>query len=103
MIKVSVKLHNNEIKSIHTTGHSGSAEKGKDLVCAAVSAIMFGTANAVYELNTNGEAKQEENSITVSATDSSLDVQTILNTCLVQLETVQETNSDFIQIEKLEV
>lgn len=39
MINVTVTLKDGETR-IEATGHSGYAEPGKDIVCAAVSAIL---------------------------------------------------------------
>lgn len=38
------------ITEVKVEGHAGYAEIGQDLVCAAVSAITFGTANAIEAL-----------------------------------------------------
>ncbi len=40
MTEISVGLNNGRIISLSATGHSGYAEKGEDVVCAAVSALL---------------------------------------------------------------
>ncbi|GEN33047.1 MULTISPECIES: ribosomal-processing cysteine protease Prp [Aneurinibacillus] len=48
MITVQVKRRSDgTIEKITISGHAGSADYGRDLVCAAVSAISLGTVNAV--------------------------------------------------------
>lgn len=40
MIEISISYKGNKIKEVVCSGHSGYAEKGKDIVCSAVSAIV---------------------------------------------------------------
>lgn len=50
---ITVKVIRNDdrkISEVIIEGHAGYAEYGYDLVCAAVSAISFGTANAIEAL-----------------------------------------------------
>lgn len=48
MIRIRVKRDKSgQIASLTINGHAGYAEKGQDIVCAAVSAISIGTINAV--------------------------------------------------------
>lgn len=39
MIKITVVKNNQNIMSIEATGHSGYAESGQDIVCAAISTL----------------------------------------------------------------
>lgn len=51
MIRVDLYLNQQgEIQSFEVKGHAGYAPKGEDIVCAAVSALTFGTVNAITEL-----------------------------------------------------
>ncbi|QGH35107.1 ribosomal-processing cysteine protease Prp [Gracilibacillus salitolerans] len=50
MINVIIEREQTYIKSFTLTGHAGSGPAGHDLVCAAVSAISFGSVNAVFSL-----------------------------------------------------
>jgi len=48
MIHVNVERDaNGRIASVQIDGHAGYAEAGRDIVCAAVSAISIGMVNAV--------------------------------------------------------
>ncbi|RHZ36374.1 ribosomal-processing cysteine protease Prp [endosymbiont GvMRE of Glomus versiforme] len=51
MIKVFYRLHENkkQFKYIKIQGHANSAPKGKDLVCAGISAIVNGVINFLQE------------------------------------------------------
>ena len=45
MISIDIKKNNNKIEEIIIKGHANYSDKGKDIVCAAVSAI------ATYSIN----------------------------------------------------
>ena len=47
MIKIKINKQNKQIVEVKVTGHANSAEYGKDLVCAGVSSICVGIANAL--------------------------------------------------------
>jgi len=47
MIKVYVKEEEQRITRIIVTGHAYYDEPGKDVVCAAISALTIGTVNSV--------------------------------------------------------
>ena len=50
MINVQAKKENGHYKSFHINGHAMYAEAGSDIVCAAVSALVINTINAMDEL-----------------------------------------------------
>ena len=59
MITVEAKTGNEY--SLIVTGHSGYAEPGQDIVCAAVTILAYVAANAVIRLeNAGGTAEQPE-------------------------------------------
>ncbi|WP_126427935.1 ribosomal-processing cysteine protease Prp [Brevibacillus marinus] len=49
MIEVTVRRDRLGIAEIVIAGHANAGEYGKDIVCAAVSAISFGMLNAVHQ------------------------------------------------------
>ena len=51
MIQVS---YEREQHRLTVQGHAQSAEKGKDLICAAVSILVFTLAQNIYELGDKG-------------------------------------------------
>ena len=54
MIKVSFKYdHNNDPVGFICTGHAGFAAFGKDIVCAAVSALVINCVNSVSHLTSS--------------------------------------------------
>ena len=50
MINVTIVKSNNKILTIEATGHSGYAESGKDIVCAAVSTLTQALINGLIEV-----------------------------------------------------
>ena len=58
MIKVVIEKNNSKIISFEVSGHSNYDEKGKDIVCAGVSAIVVGGINAL--INENKKAIEYE-------------------------------------------
>jgi len=106
MIRVSVQNQNQLITKVDITGHSDSAPKGQDLVCASVSSMATGVLNALDQLCPNSclltLLDQDNARITIQVID--LDnpvVQTILQTFLIQLKTLESSQSSFIQIQEV--
>lgn len=52
MIEATIRRSRNDggILSFEMTGHADFAEHGRDLVCAGVTAVVFGAVNAVIAL-----------------------------------------------------
>ena len=92
-----------QIKSIIVDGHANSGTYGNDLICAAVSAIITGGANALID-----DKKEENFEIVLKEGHASIiynDKYPYLNddgvklaTMLIMLKTIQESNPRFIKI-----
>ena len=102
MIKVMVCTKDNYIISINVTGHANYDEHGNDLVCSSVSSIMFGLCNAVDMLH-HDEPKVASNNITISINSPDEISQTIMQTGLIQLQTIEQSFSQNIKVEIQEV
>ncbi|MCF0115931.1 MAG: ribosomal-processing cysteine protease Prp [Erysipelotrichaceae bacterium] len=102
MIKVIVSYRNNKIIEIAATGHAGFADKGEDLVCAGVSSIIIGSANALYEMCAI-EDIVISNKQSVLKSDGSEKANHILETTYYQLKTMEDQYSKFIHIQTQEV
>lgn len=59
MIHVTVSKKNGEYIRFVSEGHSGYAEEGSDIICAAVSALTINTVNSLETL-THDEITAEE-------------------------------------------
>ena len=98
MIKIEATRKDGKIVNLTVKGHANSAPKGEDLVCAAVSSILVGGCNALSQPNCfaikldSGDASVKE---IKRANEHDYEV---LETMLIQLKTVEETNSKFLQV-----
>ncbi len=105
MIRVHIiRTKEDIITHMSISGHAEYAKKGKDLVCAAVSAIGVGGLNSLDKMD-KGSVNDElsENSIVIDVITVSETQQNILKTMLYQLETVEQSYFKYIQITKQEV
>jgi len=100
MIKVTCGMADGKILSLEIKGHAYSAEPGRDLVCSAVSAVTFGGLNALQ----NQEAftiRIEEALVQVDVKGkASIHDSIVLETMLMQFDTIAKDNSQYIKIIK---
>lgn len=104
MIKVIVSRSSEQhITGFTMSGHADFDVHGKDLVCAGASAVVFGTVNALYALTDCEPAvdmADEGGYLSVKLEDTSDDsVQTILETMIVSLTTIESEYNEFIKLE----
>ena len=100
MIKIKVLKKDEIIKSVTTKGHANFAEYGKDIVCAGVSAIVTGGINALEPHLKNIEIINESNKLGVVVIENNEVIQVILNTMLIQLETIENSYKKYIKIKR---
>ena len=102
MIKIVIKrdVRSDKITQIEVKGHANSAPYGKDLVCAAISAILTGGMNTLNDKEY--DFKLEEGDAHIKALDIPSDHDAVvLNTIEVQLKTVEEFDPGFVQVNNL--
>lgn len=102
MIIVRVAEADGRISRIRISGHAGSAGKGKDLVCAAVSGITFGLLNAADALIPSAACSVGDNIAEITVREPDEKSELVLRTGLIQLQTVEESSQKYIEI-KMEV
>ena len=100
MIKVIYEAKNNQYLSLEVSGHAEYDEKGKDLICASVSSIMFGLMNALDALHEDVEIKQLTNKIIITNHSDSNNVQDYIELTMMQLKTIEESYGNFIKVER---
>ena len=116
MIKVIVKFYERiggNIVSIDVSGHANSGPYGNDLVCAAVSAVMVGAANALkdneyefgpasqYDIASLTNVVVEEGHVFLEKKTYKVKndhVDSVFYTTLTMLNTIKETNPQFVEI-----
>ena len=102
MITVQRTLHQGKTAELTISGHSGSEEAGRDLICAAVSAIGFGLCNALDQMHAEADIQILDNLIQIRIIKSTAQTETILNTGVIQLQTVEERYPEFILVKSEE-
>lgn len=100
MISVNVSFIGKDVKSLTVSGHANYDEYGKDIVCAGVSAIVTGGINALEPHLKNIEIINESNKLGVVVIESNEVIQVILNTMLIQLETIENSYKKYIKIKR---
>ena len=103
MIKVRITKAQSDIVEFSVKGHAESDEYGKDLVCAAVSAISLGLCNAMDILTEEKEISARDNHVKIKVSKPDFETNTILNTGLIQLRTIREKYPENIEIKITEV
>ncbi len=104
MVKVKIESSNKAITRIIISGHAGYDEKGKDLVCAAVSSIAVGTLNALDELTKDDcELILTDDQVMIIVKRNEHDSQMIIKTLIIQIKTLQESYPNYLKIIQTEV
>ena len=105
MIKIIINKKNQQIVEVKVTGHANSAEYGKDLVCAGVSSICVGIANALVskDFMNYGSIDIKEGFVHIKVLKSTHDIQVVLETLEIMLDTIEESYTKYIKITKMEV
>ena len=102
MIKVVIKLDESteKITSIEVKGHAGKDTYGKDLVCAAVSAVITGGMNALNAKDFSFILEEGHALIKANNIPNDND-EVVLKTMETQLRTIEESEKQFVQIKIL--
>ncbi len=100
MIKAIFQADEDRYISLDVSGHAEYGEYGKDLICAAVSSIMFGFMNAIDDLEEDVKITQSENRITVVDHSGSKKVNDYFELVIMQLKTIEASYGDFIRVER---
>ena len=97
------------INGFSVSGHSGYAEAGSDIVCAAISAVVTmaeATINDVCGAKAKVRVGEDEARITLKlpkSCDEEETVQAVLAGMMVTLIALQEDYSDFIEVDRKSV
>ncbi|PAQ16358.1 hypothetical protein CD798_01820 [Bacillaceae bacterium SAOS 7] len=107
MIRVNISKHpSGKISSFTMEGHAEFAEHGKDLVCAAATAVSFGALNAILSL-TEADLQidqGEEGGFLRCVVPGNLSenerekVQLLLEGMIVSLQTIERDYGEYIKI-----
>ena len=96
MIKVRITKENDLVLGVKLLGHAMYADRGKDIVCSAVSSIVTTTINGILSLNEEGLSYEvAKDGLTISNISSDLTIQkpiNNMNSLLKELEKSYPTN-----------
>ena len=104
MTRCEFFMENDRITGFSVSGHSGYAEAGSDIVCAAISAVVTmaeATINDVCGAKAKVRVGEEDARITLKlpkSCDEEESVQAVLAGMMVTLIALQEDYSDFIEV-----
>ncbi len=105
MTSIVVKKIANNISSIECSGHSGYANEGEDIVCAAISSIIQTAVLGVLMLaKVDALVKRDEGYLQIVVPDDlsdekRRDCNLILNTAILGISDLREEYSDYIELE----
>ena len=100
MISVNVTFIGKDVKSLTVSGHANYDRYGKDIVCAGVSAVVTGGINALESEIEGIKIINEDNKLGVEVINNNEKIQIILNTILIQLQTIENSYKKYIKITK---
>ena len=104
MTRVEIFNHDGRINGFSVSGHSGYAEEGSDIVCAAVSsAVQFAecTINDVLGNHANVKMNQDEPRVTLTlpaACDDEDAVQAVLTGFMLTMCSLRDDYPDYIEV-----
>lgn len=107
MIEITIERRKSDstITAFKVTGHAEYAAYGNDIVCAGVSAVTFGTVNAIEKLTGCKLEIEMEDSGWFAAritdlTDEQVSekLQLLLEAMVVMLETIQHSYNDYVDL-----
>ena len=104
MTKCEFFTENDRITGFSISGHSGYAEEGSDIVCAAISAVVTmaeATINDVCGAKAKVRVKEEDARITLTlptSCDEEDTVQAVLSGMMLTLISLREEYEDYIEV-----
>jgi len=107
LINIKIKRDKNEVAvEFVVLGHSGCGSQGRDIICAAVSAVAFNAINAVQEIaqvNVKYEIDDGYMRVRLPENLSHAKIQTIriiMETIIVGFKQIQQDNERYICIKE---
>ena len=102
MIRIQVTYREGKFIALKAKGHAESAPEGKDLVCAAVSAIIQGGILALSDGDEEYSLKREKGDLELKRLTDGMSEHdmTVIETVYVQLESVARATTGYVQLER---
>jgi uncharacterized protein YsxB (DUF464 family) len=108
MISIIISRHNDEYKGVSLDGHAGYADKGQDIVCAAVSVLVINTFNSIERFTEDAfscEAAEDGGYMSMSFSEKLSEKSVLLlDSMLMGLEEIRKQYGDeYISLQYKEV
>ncbi len=102
MITINITFIGQQIQQIEISGHANFDKLGKDIVCAGVSTIVYGSINAIDQLAKNQiHFQMKEGYTKIKVYQNSKDLQNLLKMMVIQFQTLEDSYGQFIKINQL--
>jgi len=99
MITAKFEYEGEDVVAYEISGHAMSNDIGKDLVCAGVSAVVFGLTNALIGLGLDEEkVKLDEGYLRVDTRNADEDMNALIYGLIVSLETIERENDEYLLV-----
>lgn len=106
MINVKITKKNNEYFAVICEGHSGYDTFGRDIVCSAVSTLMFNTEIALNEvLKIKAKVNEDEKAAKIQillpelSEENKKTVQTIFESLEISLKRIEKEYKKYVKLE----
>lgn len=107
MITITVYRKQGKVTGFRCIGHSGYAQSGKDIVCAAVSMLVINTVNAIEAFTVsefNLDTEEESGLIAFQLKEEpDHDTKLLLDTMFLGLQDIQNNYGRYLILEYKEV
>ncbi len=91
MITVIIDREGDDIKGLYISGHSGYAEQGSDIICAAASTLFYTAANALEELCSLKDAAEIYQDFTTDEVDAKIRIPEVDEGLREKVRTIMDT------------
>lgn len=105
MITITFFKRGDYLIGFDSTGHAGYADYGEDIVCAAVSGILYAVANTLSDMDVNAYIEESDNRLRVKIVDLSHQdpaVQSVLKVAWLGADGIKQEYGKFLNIKSKE-
>ena len=90
---------NEETLTIRVEGHAGYAEKGKDIVCSAVSILLYAYAAELLKQGISGELRDDGEVLEITPSRPTEQARIAFETAVTGLGMLAETYEGYVYVE----
>ena len=106
MIKVIFEREGDRLIAFSSQGHAGAADPGEDIVCAAVSALLFSVVNTLDEYHILIDVRLTDKGYLrceiIEDENRGKEIQAILKVAEVGIRSIVQEYSEFISMEVID-